>query len=333
MDAGAQPEAPGYFVSARADEDPTSHVHLQRTCRQLARSTEIMRLDRRPVDRPICSVCLERQRFENLRVRWRSGYAAVALIVAPVVLAALTVRPVAAQPQVTPSAVTFNYVLGQPLPASQQITVDAGGAAWSTRDSMAWAKSEGIPPNTGGWNNATGSRDYPAGTTAFLIKPKPEMTALAAGTYTATTTVSVGGLQATVQTTLTVFPGAPPAGVTNVQLSYREPSTNDCSAWVPPASDPAMPCPVALDDMAGVRVFYRLGLGAQVMGPSYPASSPVGGQVMDQVLQVPATSGVLEVTVEAYDLSGNVGPRSAPATMTLGAPGMVPSVGVNWRTL
>jgi Abnormal spindle-like microcephaly-assoc'd, ASPM-SPD-2-Hydin len=97
--------------------------------------------------------------------------------------------------------VAFAWTVGQPLPASQTVTISGGSGTWFTQDTNPWADVTG-----GTWNRALQRMEFAATATTFTVQPSSGMRALAPGTYTEVITVTRGDLTTKVTARLTVAP-------------------------------------------------------------------------------------------------------------------------------
>jgi len=74
-----------------------------------------------------------------------------------------------------------------------------------------------------------------------------------------------------------------------------------------------------LQGLKSIRLYWRVDAGPETV-VTLPASSIKGGLGRRLRLTVPATSGVLSVTLTAVDMSGNESARTAPLTKTIAPP-------------
>jgi hypothetical protein len=74
-----------------------------------------------------------------------------------------------------------------------------------------------------------------------------------------------------------------------------------------------------LQGLKSIRLYWRMDDGPETI-VTLPASSIKGGLVRRFRLTVPATSGILSVTLTAVDMSGNESARTAPLTKTIAPP-------------
>jgi len=220
-----------------------------------------------------------------------------------VLVIGLVAAPAWAQPIVaTPSAVTFTWIVGQPLPPSQIVNVGAGTTTWTTQDTNLWADATG-----GFWAN--GVSTYPANAQDFRLQPSNGMLVLKPGTYTERVTVTRGGSTVTVPVTATVLASGPSSTRT---LEYREPTVNTDGS--------------ALADLDSMRLYWSLNGGPERM-ETFPASGPTGGAQRTQTFTVPAAQGTITGALVAVDRAGNEGARVASAPLVFGGGGGAPAKG------
>lgn len=105
----------------------------------------------------------------------------------------------------------------------------------------------------------------------------------------------------------TAQPVTTPPPTTTHTVDYREPTTKADGT--------------PLQGLKSIRLYWRVDDGPETV-VTLPASSIKGGLDRRLRLTVPATSGVLSVTLTAVDMSGNESARTAPVTKTI-----VPSAG------
>jgi hypothetical protein len=122
---------------------------------------------------------------------------------------------------------------------------------------------------------------------------------------------------------IALTPDGPPAPPHTLTIGWVEPTTSDCSNFVPTPEVPT--CPTALDDLSRTYVTFQLGAGSETNGPSVPASNVGGGAPVTTTLTLNAI-GPATIRVYAQDLTGNIS-LPAVAMLTLGAPGL-PGVSV-----
>jgi hypothetical protein len=116
---------------------------------------------------------------------------------------------------------------------------------------------------------------------------------------------------ATVLTALALLLMAAPAAAqgapasTTHTLDYREPTTKADGT--------------PLQGLRSIRLYWRVDGGPETV-VTLPASSIKGGLDRRLNLTVPATKGVLSVTLTAVDVAGNESGRTAPVTKTITPP-------------
>jgi hypothetical protein len=89
---------------------------------------------------------------------------------------------------------------------------------------------------------------------------------------------------------------------TTITIDYREPTTK--SDGTP------------LQALKSIRLYWQVDGGPETV-VTLPASSSKGGLDRRLTFKVPATSGVLSVTLTAIDILGNESARTAPLTKTI----------------
>ena len=89
---------------------------------------------------------------------------------------------------------------------------------------------------------------------------------------------------------------------TTITIDYREPTTK--SDGTP------------LQALKSIRLYWQVDGGSETV-VTLPASSSKGGLDRRLTFKVPATSGVLSVTLTAIDILGNESARTAPLTKTI----------------
>jgi hypothetical protein len=89
---------------------------------------------------------------------------------------------------------------------------------------------------------------------------------------------------------------------TTITIDYREPTTK--SDGTP------------LQALKSIRLYWQVDGGPETV-VTLPASSSKGGLDRRLTLKIPATSGVLSVTLTAIDILGNESARTAPLTKTI----------------
>ena len=89
---------------------------------------------------------------------------------------------------------------------------------------------------------------------------------------------------------------------TTITIDYREPTTK--SDGTP------------LQALKSIRLYWQVDGGSETI-VTLPASSSKGGLDRRLTFKVPATSGVLSVTLTAIDILGNESARTAPLTKTM----------------
>ena len=89
---------------------------------------------------------------------------------------------------------------------------------------------------------------------------------------------------------------------TTITIAYREPTTK--SDGTP------------LQALKSIRLYWQVDGGSETV-VTLPASSSKGGLDRRLTFKVPATSGVLSVTLTAIDLLGNESARTVPVTKTI----------------
>jgi hypothetical protein len=98
---------------------------------------------------------------------------------------------------------------------------------------------------------------------------------------------------------------SPPSTTTHT-VDYQEPTTKADGT--------------PLQGLKSIRLYWRVDDGPETL-VTLPASSIKGGLVRRLVLTVPATSGILSVTLTAIDVAGNESARTAPVTKTIAPAG------------
>jgi hypothetical protein len=89
---------------------------------------------------------------------------------------------------------------------------------------------------------------------------------------------------------------------TTITIDYREPTTK--SDGTP------------LQALKSIRLYWQVDGGSETV-VTLPASSSKGGLDRRLTFKVPATSGVLSVTLTAIDILGNESARTAPLSKTI----------------
>ena len=74
-----------------------------------------------------------------------------------------------------------------------------------------------------------------------------------------------------------------------------------------------------LQGLKSIRLYWRVDGGVETV-VTLPASSIKGGLLRRLLLTVPATSGILSVTLTAVDVAGNESARTAPVTKPIAPP-------------
>ena len=98
-------------------------------------------------------------------------------------------------------------------------------------------------------------------------------------------------------------PDTTPPPTTTHTIDYQEPTTKADGT--------------PLQGLKSIRLYWRVDDGPETV-VTLPASSIKGGLVRRLRLTVPATSGILSVTLTAVDVSGNESARTTPVTKTIG---------------
>ena len=98
---------------------------------------------------------------------------------------------------------------------------------------------------------------------------------------------------------------SPPSTTTHT-VDYQEPTTKADGT--------------PLQGLKSIRLYWRVDDGPETL-VTLLASSIKGGLVRRLVLTVPATSGILSVTLTAIDVAGNESARTAPVTKTIAPAG------------
>jgi hypothetical protein len=210
--------------------------------------------------------------------------------------------PQAPQPpalSVTPASLTFGATAGGPNPAAKTLAVaNTGGGTlnWTASESASWLS---VSPGSG--------------TNAGTITVTPDVTGLAAGTYTTDVTVAAagaGGSPKTIPVTLTVDPVTPPAlsvTPTSVSFSATQGGANPAAQTLTVANTGGGTMAwTAADDVLWLSV------------------SPTSGTNSGTVTLTPTIAGLsagtytATVTVTASGAGGS--PKSIPVTLTVGPP-------------
>jgi hypothetical protein len=100
-------------------------------------------------------------------------------------------------------------------------------------------------------------------------------------------------------------PETTPPPTTTHTIDYQEPTTKADGT--------------PLQGLKSIRLYWRVDDGPETV-VTLPASSIKGGLVRRLRLTVPATRGILSVTLTAVDVSGNESARTAPVTKTIAPP-------------
>ncbi len=210
-----------------------------------------------------------RNPFANVRLAGLGLVAALAL--APACLHAQTVTA-------TPATLTISYLIGNPLPAAQSVSVrlSTGTATYTATNAQGWLV---VSP--------------PAGTLPATLSMQVNPSTLPAGTYTDTVTVTVTGVSTPTTIGVTLIVSAQPSGIT------ASPST--LSFIVPP--DPPASQSITLTT-TGAPVPFTVTAGAKWM-----TVSPTAGVVL------PGEELVLTISVNATGLAPQTAPYTGKLTI------------------